>query len=144
MSTDQATANKAVFWRFHDALNTGDLEVISRTIDEIVRPDVLFHAPVPIAETGAQALKQVWAVLLRAFPDIHVAVNDVIAAGDKVATRHTVTGTNLGEYRGHPPTGRSVSYSEMFIMRFAGGRVAEIWGVVDVLSQLRQLGLMPG
>jgi hypothetical protein len=39
-----------------------------------------------------------------------------------------------------PPTGRSVTYNEIFIVRFAGGRIAETWGVVDVLSQMKQLG----
>jgi steroid delta-isomerase-like uncharacterized protein len=144
MPTGQAETNKAVFSRFQDALNSGDLEVISKTVDEIVDPDVLFHAPVPTGATGSQAIKQVWAVLLRAFPDIHVRVEDVIAEGDKVVTRHTVTGTHQGEYNGRPPTGKSVTYNEIFIMRFAAGRVAEIWGVVDVLSQLRQLGMLPG
>ncbi|MFE7709297.1 ester cyclase [Streptomyces sp. NPDC057486] len=128
----------------HDALNTGDAEVISKTVDEVVAPDVLFHAPVPTGATGAQALKHVWAVLLRAFPDLHVAVEDVIAKGDKVVCRNTVTGTHLGEYRDLPPTGKSVRYNEIFIFRFAGGRIAEIWGVVDVFSQLRQLGVIPG
>lgn len=143
MSTAQATSNKAVFGRFHDALDTGDAEVISKTIDEVVEPDMLFHTPVPMDATGAQALKQVWAVLLRAFPDIHVAVEDVIAEGDKVVVRNTVTGTHQGEYRGLPPTGRSVTYNEIFIVRFAGGRIAEVWGVVDVYSQMRQLGAIP-
>jgi steroid delta-isomerase-like uncharacterized protein len=105
---------------------------------------MLFHAPVPMDARGAQALKQVWAVLLRAFPDIHVTVEDVIAEGDKVVFRQTVTGTHRGEYRGLPPTGKSVAYNEIFIVRFAGGRIAEIWGVVDVFSQLRQLGAIPG
>ena len=143
MSTAQATANKAALGRFRDAVNTGDAEVISKTIDEVVEPDVLFHAPVPTGATGTQALKQVWAVLLRAFPDLHVAVEDVIAEGDKVVSRNTVTGTHQGEYRGVPPTGKSVTYREIFVMRFAGGRIAEIWGVVDVFSQLRQLGMIP-
>ena len=98
MSAAQATANKATFSRFQDAVNTGDAEVISKTINEVVEPDVLFHAPVPTGATGAQALKQVWAVLLRAFPDLHVAVEDVIAEGDKVVARNTVTGTHQGEY----------------------------------------------
>jgi hypothetical protein len=138
-----AAANKAAFGRFHDAVNTGDTEVISKTIDEVVEPDLLFHAPVPAGATGAQALRQVWVVLLRAFPDIHVAVEDLIAEGDKVVARNTVTGTHLGEYRGVPPTGRSVTYQEIFVVRFAGGRIAEIWGVVDVYSQMRQLGLIP-
>jgi len=138
-----STANKATFTRFHDAVNTGDLEVISKTIDEVVEPDVLFHAPVPTGATGVRALKQVWEVLLRAFPDLHVAVEDVIAEGEKVVVRNTVTGTHQGEYRGLPPTGRSVAYNEIFVVRFADGRIAEIWGVVDVLSQLKQLGIEP-
>ncbi|HEV8566301.1 MAG TPA: ester cyclase [Actinoplanes sp.] len=143
MSTAEATSNKATFSRFADAANTGDAEVISKTIDEVVEPNVLFHAPVPMDTTGVQALKQVWAVLLRAFPDLHVAVEDLIAEGDKVVCRDTVTGTHLGEYRGLPPTGKSVTYNEIFIVRFAGGRIAEIWGVVDVFSQLQQLGAIP-
>jgi predicted ester cyclase len=139
-----ATSNKATFNRFLDATNTGDAEVISKTIDEVVESNVLFHPPVPIDATGAQALKRVWAVLLRAFPDIHVTVEDVIVEGDKLVCRNTVTGTLQGEYRGLQPTGKSVMYNEIFIVRFAGGRIAEIWGVVDVFSQMRQLGMIPG
>jgi steroid delta-isomerase-like uncharacterized protein len=139
----QASSNKATFGRFHDAMNAGDAEVISKTIDEIVAPNVRFHTPVPMDATGTQALKQVWAVLLRAFPDLHVAVEDVIAEGDKVVCRNTATGTHRGEYRGLPPTGKSVRYNEIFIFRFIDGRIAEIWGVVDVASQMRQLGAIP-
>jgi predicted ester cyclase len=45
---------------------------------------------------------------------------------------------------GHPATGKSVSYNEIFIFRFARGRVAETWGVVDVLSVMREIGVIPG
>jgi hypothetical protein len=38
--------------RFEDAMNTGDAEVISKTIDELVEPDVLIHMPLPIQATG--------------------------------------------------------------------------------------------
>jgi len=67
----------------------------------------------------------------------------VIAEGDKVVARNTVTGTHQGEFRGVPPTGKSVSYHEIFIFRVSGRLIAEIWGVVDVLAQLRQLGMIP-
>ena len=144
MSTAQATSNKETFGRLHDAMNSGDAEVIAKTIDEVVDPDVLIRTPLPIDATGAEALKQVWATLLRAFPDLHVTVEDLIAEGDKVVIRNTVAGTHQGEYMGRPPTGRSVTYNEIFIFRFAGGRIAETWGVVDVLSQMRQLGMTPG
>ncbi|MGC0377042.1 ester cyclase [Streptomyces sp. SAI-229] len=138
-----AASNAAVLDRFHSAVNSGDPEVIAKAVDELVAPDLLFHAPVPMGVTGAEALKRVWEVLLRAFPDLHVAVEETITEGDKVVCRNTVTGTHRGEYRGLPPTGKSVVYGEIFIFRFAGGRITELRGVVDVLTQLRQLGALP-
>ncbi|MCZ4099720.1 ester cyclase [Streptomyces sp. So13.3] len=143
MSATGATSNTATLIRFHSAVNSGDLDIISKAIDEFVAPDVLFHAPVPMGATGGEAMKRVWELLLRAFPDIHVAVEETITEGDKVVSRNTVTGTHRGEYRGLAPTGRTVTYNEIFIFRFAGGRIAEIRGVVDVLAQLRQLGALP-
>jgi steroid delta-isomerase-like uncharacterized protein len=141
MSAAQETSNKATVRRFLEAMNTGDAELVSQTIDEVFEPDVKQHTPFEV--TGTQALKEmVVARLYRAFPDIHVEVEDVIAEGDKVVSRNTVTGTHRGEYRGLLPTGKSITYNEIFIVRFAGGRIAEIWGVVDVFSQLRQLGMV--
>jgi steroid delta-isomerase-like uncharacterized protein len=143
MSTPQETSNKATLRRFNDATNTGEAELISKTIDEIVEPDVLIRTPLPVEATGAQALKEVFARLHRAFPDLHVAVQDLIAEGDKVVGRNAVTGTHQGEYMGLPPTGKSVAYNEIFIVRFVDGRIAETWGVVDVFSQMKQLGAIP-
>jgi steroid delta-isomerase-like uncharacterized protein len=139
----QESRNKATSSRFHDTVNSGDVDLIAKMIDEAVDPDLLFHAPVPNGMTGVQALKQVWVTLLHAFPDLHVAIQDVVAEGDKVVHRNTVTGTHQGEYRGVAPTGKPISYNEIFIFRFADGRIAEIWGVVDVLAQLKQLGVIP-
>ena len=70
-------------------------------------------------------------------------VEDLIAEGDRVVIRDCVTGTHQGEYMGIPPTGKFITYNEIFILRFANGRIAETWGTVDVLSQLRQLGAIP-
>jgi steroid delta-isomerase-like uncharacterized protein len=141
MSTSR-DANKAALRRLQGALNGGDWALISKTIDEVVAPDALIRTPLPIETTGAGRLKEVFARLHRAFPDLHITAEDLIAEGDKVVARNTVTGTHQGEYMGLPPTGRSVTYDEIFIVRFAGGRIAETWGVVDVLSQLRQLGAL--
>jgi steroid delta-isomerase-like uncharacterized protein len=143
MSTVQETRNKATVRRFCDAMNSNDAEIISKTIDELVEPDVLNRTPLPIAATGAQGLKEVFARLLRAYPDLHITIEDLIEEGDKVVSRNTVTGTHRGEYMGIPPTGNSVTYNEIFIARFAGGRIAETWGVVDVFSQMKQLGVIP-
>jgi steroid delta-isomerase-like uncharacterized protein len=139
MPTPRAV-NKATLRRLQGALSSGDWALIAKTIDEVVAPDALIRTPLPIAATGAGRLKEVFGRLHRAFPDLQITAEDLIAEGDKVVARNTVTGTHQGEYMGLPPTGRSVTYDEIFIVRFAGGRIAETWGVVDVLAQLRQLG----
>jgi predicted ester cyclase len=143
VSTAQQTNNKATIRRLQDANNSGDLERISKTIDEVFAPDALVSTPLPIEATGAQVVKEVFARLLRGLPDLHITIEDLIAEGDKVVSRNTVNGTHLGEYMGLPPTGKSIIYNEIFICRFAGGRIAETWGVVDVFSQMKQLGAIP-
>jgi predicted ester cyclase len=143
MSTAEEARNKAAYTRFHEAVNTGDTEFLSRTIDELVAPDAAIRTPLLIDATGAELLKQVWAMLLRVYPDIHLTVEDVIAEGDKVVARNTVTGTHQGEFMGLAPTGNPVTYNEIFIFRFVDGRVAETWGVVDVYAQMKQLGVIP-
>jgi len=142
MSTAQESTNKATIRRSRDAMNTGNWELTSKTIDEVFQPGVLISTPLPIQATGAQAIKEVFATLYRAFPDLHVTIDDLIEEGDKVVARQTVTGTHQGEYMGLPPTGKPVTYNEIFIVRFVNGRIAETWGVVDVLSQMKQLGVI--
>ncbi|QYN38804.1 ester cyclase [Pseudonocardia sp. DSM 110487] len=143
MSSIQEADNKAMLRRLNEAINSGDTEVISATIDEVFHPDVLIRTPLKVNASGTELMKQLWAVLLRAFPDLHVEVEDVIAEGDKVVSRNTVNGTHQGEYMGVAPTGKSITWNEIFIGRIVDGRVAETWGVVDVASQMRQLGLVP-
>lgn len=128
MSTAQEATNKATVRRAIDATNTHDAQLISKTFDEAFEPDV------------AQAEKEVFARLHRAFPDLRVTIEDLMAEGDKVVARNTVTGTHQGEYMGVPPTGKSITYNEIFILPFAGGRIAEVSGVVDLFSLMKQFG----
>ena len=136
--------NKAAFRRFADAVNSGDVELVSEAIDQLVEPNALIRTPLPSAATGAALLKEVFSRLHRAFPDLHLTIEDLVAEGEKVVARDTVTGTHKGDYMGLAPTGKFISYPEIFICRFANGKIAETWGIVDVLSQLRQLGTLPG
>ncbi|MEU5774739.1 ester cyclase [Streptomyces venezuelae] len=144
MPADLAARNKDTFSRLHAAMNSRDKEAVDHAVDEFFAPDVRIGTPAPTGTAGKQAMKDVWGRLLRAFPDLHVAVQDVIAEGDKVVCRNTVTGTHQGPYLGVAATGKSVSYEEIVIARFVDGRVAETWAVVDVLSVMRQIGAMPG
>ena len=62
------------------------------------------------------------------FPDLQVVIDDLIAGGGQGRQPQHGYGDPLGDYMGHPPTGNSVTYDEIFIFRFAGGRIAETWG----------------
>jgi len=83
-------------------------------------------------------------VLLAAFPDMRMNVEDLIASGDKTVARVRVTGTHKGEFMGVPPAGTRVDVQLIDIMRFDGaGLVCEHWGVADMLSLMQQLGVVP-
>jgi steroid delta-isomerase-like uncharacterized protein len=139
---EQHARNKATLQRFLDVSNSHDQELMAKTIDEAFHPDARARTPLPTGATGAEVIKEVFAKLHRAFPDLHITIEDVIAEGDKLVSRQKVTGTHQGEYLGVPPTGKTITYDEIFILRFADGRIAETWGVVDVAGQLQQLGLI--
>jgi len=80
----------------------------------------------------------------KAFPDGRMEIEDIIAAGDKVWCYWISTGTHSDAYLGVPATGKQVNYKGVDIWRFTDdGKVAECWTVPDVLSLLRQLGVIP-
>jgi steroid delta-isomerase-like uncharacterized protein len=135
--------NKATVRMFESLIGSGDAEQIERAIDEFVDPDVLMRTPLPLDSTGAEAMKELFGRLHTAFPDLQVEVEDLIAEADKVVARNVVTGTHEGEFMGLAGTGRKVRYDEIFVVRFVDGRIAESWGVVDLASLMRQLGVIP-
>ena len=81
--------------------------------------------------------------LRRAFPDLHLTIEDAVADGDKVWMRCTARGTHRGAFMGLPPTGRTYTITVIDICRFADGRIVEHWGVPDRFALMQQLGLMP-
>lgn len=143
MSTGQTEINKAAVKRLADAANSHDPERISATVDEIFDPNWRAGGQMPIEANGPQDIKDVFATLHQAFPDLHISVEALIAEGDEVVCRERITGTHRGSYMGLPATGKKVAYNEITIARFAEGRIIETWGVVDVLSLMKQLGAIP-
>lgn len=101
-----AQRNKAVVRRFVDAWNEADLAVI----DEIVAPDAEHHDPMdpPDLRPGPAGEKQLIEIYQSAFPDATLEIEDMLAEGDRVATRWTAAGTHEGEFMGVEPTGNEV------------------------------------
>jgi len=79
-----------------------------------------------------------------AFPDLEYTVEDQIAEGKRVSTRHSrASGTHEGELLGLAPTGNRVEIAGISIMRIEGGKIEEIWENYDAPGMLQQPGLIP-
>ncbi len=81
--------------------------------------------------------------LLAGFPDSRIVVDDVVAEGDRVAVRHRLQGTHLGELQGIPPTGKQVEAGGIVIFRFENGVIAEAWLNADMMGMMQQMGVVP-
>ncbi len=91
-------------------------------------------------ERGPDGHKAIGRLFRTAFPDLEWRIDDLIAEGDKVVARTTMSGTQTGEFFGIPATGRRVSMTGVHVFRVQDGKIAEHWGSNDDLSLLRQLG----
>jgi steroid delta-isomerase-like uncharacterized protein len=132
--------NKALVRRFVDEVQSGgNIDVI----DELCSPEFVNHSAPPGMPADCEGVKLVTAMFRQAFPDSYFTVEDMIAEGDKVATRKTFHGTHEGEFLGIPPTGRPVSIGLIDIVRVADGRVVEHWSIGDSLGMMEQLGVIP-
>ena len=119
-------------------MNQGDLAAV----EEYYAAGYVEHDVLPPGiSPGLEGMTQLFGMFRAAFPDLHYAVDDVVADGDKVVQRVTGSGTMRGPLFGLPATGRSASWSEIHISRFDGGKVVEHWSVTDQLGMLQQLGL---
>lgn len=149
MSTED---NKAIVRRFFEEVqNQGKVAAV----DELLAPNILLHfdfpSDVPVSaemQLSLEGIKQDVSEFRSTFPDLHCTVDLLVAEGDLVVSRVTAHGTHTGEYRGltykgMPPTGKQVTWTETHIFRLAAGKIVEYWSNEDDLSRLQQVGALP-
>ncbi|MGP4088493.1 ester cyclase [Streptomyces sp. KR55] len=91
---------------------------------------------------GADGIREEALGYRKAFPDFEFTIEDQVAEGDRVVTRWSWTGTNTGELRGMPPTGKKVEMVGTTTFRFEDGKVKEGWWHWDFLGMLSQLDVV--
>jgi len=122
-----------------EVLNGKDLSVI----DEVFAPNFVEHEAFPGLPANREGTRQLFAMLHAGFPDLHVEVDDMVVEGDRVMCRETWHGTQTGEFLGIPPTGTEATWQVYDAVRVADGKAVEHWGLLDQLSVLQQLGVVP-
>ena len=126
--------------RLYDLINSGDIDGLGRQLAD----DFVEHDEAPGFPPTKAGTVQYFKMLLTAFPDLRMNVEDVIASGDKAVARVQVSGTHKGEFMGMPATGKSAAVNLIDITRFGDdGLAREHWGVVDQLALMQQLGVIP-
>ena len=131
-----AEANTTLLRESVEAFNSGDMAKLLA----VAAPDIVIHyAEMPEPLRGRDTWQQGYELVKRSFPDLEIRVDDVVAAGDRVALRLTLSGTHQGEFQGIPATGRTISYVSHEFYRVAEGVVAEEWICSDMASLFSQL-----
>ena len=111
--------------------------------DDIVAEDFIEHIPFPGQEPGRDGLKFVLRSMFTGFPDMIWTVHEQIAEGEKVVSRFTWTGTHKGDFMGIPPTNKTVEVWGVVIDVVRNKVFAESRIIMDSISLLQQLGVMP-
>ena len=80
------------------------------------------------SKSSREDMKKELEVVLSGFPDARVAIEDLIADGDKVATRLTLSGTHTKDSETYgASTGKRISLTMIDIDRIANGKIVESW-----------------
>jgi len=126
--------NETLARRFYDEILNGRRIDVA---DEILSPEYIDHSA---ASPGLENFRTYLAMITNVFPDIKVTIEDLLADDAKVAVRLTIHGTQLGSFRGFPPTSTHATWTGIDILHISNGVITERWSERDFLNMLLQLG----
>jgi predicted ester cyclase len=106
------------------------------TVRELLHLDSVGHLE-GVVTRGVDDFFGVRAVLLNAFPDFHITIEDLIAQGDHVTIRWSVKATQHGALLDIQATSAPVVFRGLTWLTFKDGRIVEGW---DAWNQERLLG----
>jgi steroid delta-isomerase-like uncharacterized protein len=121
------------------AINARDIDRYLQRIDESYVGESEI-APGPIR--GPQGVRQMMEMQLKAFPDLHIDIEQILASGDHVVVRARVTGTHKGNFAGIAPTNKSVSWRSCNVVEVRNGKAIRSRIYSDNATLFEQLGAL--
>ncbi|WPY95043.1 ester cyclase [Limimaricola variabilis] len=141
--TDQTDieANRQRAKDYFKAFATKDRDWLEQNVAaSYVRRDTTLPFPVE----GPDGVLQLGDLLLGAFSEIELDIQDTVAEGDKVLVRLQFRGVHSGPFGPHEATGKRFDVAVLDLFRMQDGKIAEQWPAIDNLGLQQQLGLLPG
>jgi hypothetical protein len=118
---------------------TGDADV-DTMIDRFMAEDFVEHEAIPGMDATRETPRQLFKMMLGAFPDFRATVDEILQDGDKIVARVTFSGTHEGDFMGMPASGNQVAWNAIDILQFRDDKVVAHWGVMDMASAMAQMG----
>jgi predicted ester cyclase len=121
--------NKAIARMVYETISTGDFDRAEEIVDASAPDNELLSGdpPAKLIDT----FKETFSEAREGFPDLTIAVEDVMAEGDRVTASVTMRGTHSGQFQGIAPTGKRVEVKAIDMFRIEGGKIVEHWGHAD-------------
>lgn len=132
-----SSTNKAILGRYLDAYNRAAMDDLA----EFVAADYIHHSSG--RDLTIEQFKKGAAWMRAGIPDLRIEIEDMIEEGDQVAVRYVCRGTHLASLVGETVTSNPITVTGCTVFRFAEGRIAEDWEVLDEAEMLRQIGAAP-
>lgn len=131
--------NKSIVRQWYESFDTGQPNY------DLVHADFVNHMQIPGFPPALEGVKASFDMWFKAFSDVRMSVDDMVAEGDKVATRYSARMKHTGEFLGVAATGKEVTLIALEILRIKDGKLAEHWEVWDTMGLMQQLGVdFPG
>ena len=133
-------ANKQLCRDYFSAFLKGDTDWMRKHI----APGFVRHDPgLPFEVRGPEGVAKLHDVLMPAFPDMKLPLEDFVAEGEKVLVRLRVQATHTGAFGDLAPTGRQIDIAVLDLFQVRDGVLIEHWALLDNLGMLKQLGVAP-
>lgn len=136
---DKITANKTRARDYFKAFASQDRAWLDANVAKTyVRRDTTL----PFEVVGPDGVMQLGDVLLGAFSEIELDIQDVIAEGDKVLVRLQFRGVHSGPFGDYAATGKRFDVMVLDFFRMEDGKIAEQWPAIDNLGLQQQIGMI--
>lgn len=90
---------------------------------------------------GREQIDRSYRELFTAFPDCRAEIGNIFTGQNQVFAEVRWTGTNKGDFRNTPATGKFVDIRIAYIFKIEGGKIKKITEYYDGATVAKQMGL---